>query len=64
MRRGRVKMDLAIAILSARIEMDGGACREARVAVGSVAPTPRRLQVVEDMLADFPPGGARYYRTR
>jgi CO/xanthine dehydrogenase FAD-binding subunit len=50
MRRGRIKMDIATAIFSALIEMDGDRCTKARVAVGSVAPTPLRLSAVEKML--------------
>ena len=43
-------MDLAVASAAVFIAMDGRRCREARVAVGSVAPTPLRLSAVENLL--------------
>ena len=46
----RVKMDIAVASLAVLMEMDGDSCKEARVAAGSVAPTPLRLKKVEEML--------------
>lgn len=49
-RKGRIKMDLATVVLSALVEMDGTTCKKARVAVGSVAPTPLRLPNVEAQL--------------
>ena len=49
-RKGRVKMDLAIVCLAASIAVDGDTCTRARVAVGSVAPTPLRLRTVEAIL--------------
>lgn len=48
MKKGRVKMDLAIASVAVLLEMDGYLCRGARFAVGSVAPVPLRLEKVED----------------
>ncbi|MBA7648748.1 Nicotinate dehydrogenase FAD-subunit [subsurface metagenome] len=50
LKKGRVKMDLAIASLAVLLEMEGGKCRKARIAAGSVAPVPLRLYKVEDLL--------------
>ena len=50
LKKGRVKMDLAIASLAVLLEMEGGRCRKARIAAGSVAPVPLRLSKVETML--------------
>ncbi len=50
LKKGRVKMDLAIASLAVLLEMEGGRCRKARIAAGSVAPTPLRLSKVETLL--------------
>jgi carbon-monoxide dehydrogenase medium subunit len=49
MKKGRVKMDLAIASIGALLEMDGNTCKKARVAAGSVAPVPLRLKKVEEL---------------
>lgn len=49
-KRGRVKMDLAIASLATLLEMDGNTCKKIRIAAGSVAPTPIRLLEVEKIL--------------
>jgi CO/xanthine dehydrogenase FAD-binding subunit len=50
-KKGRVKMDLAIASVSVLLEMDSdtGKCKKARVAAGSVAPVPLRLKKVEEL---------------
>lgn len=48
MKKGRVKMDLAIASVGVLLEMDGYLCRGARFAAGSVAPVPLRLEKVEE----------------
>lgn len=50
LKKGRVKMDLAIASLAVLLEMEGGRCRKARIAAGSVAPMPLRLSKVETLL--------------
>jgi CO/xanthine dehydrogenase FAD-binding subunit len=50
MKKGRVRMDLAIASLSVLLEMDGDTCMKARIAAGSVAPVPLRLEKVEQLL--------------
>jgi len=49
-KKGRVKMDLAIASVAVLLEMEGKRCRKARIAAGSVAPVPLRLSKVETML--------------
>jgi carbon-monoxide dehydrogenase medium subunit len=50
-KKGRVRMDLALASATVLVELDGAVCRRARVAAGSVAPTPLRLKEVEALLA-------------
>jgi carbon-monoxide dehydrogenase medium subunit len=50
LKKGRVKMDLAIASLAVLLEMERGRCRKARIAAGSVAPVPLRLYQVEALL--------------
>jgi carbon-monoxide dehydrogenase medium subunit len=50
MKKGRVKMDLAITSVAVLLEMEGKRCRKARIAAGSVAPVPLRLSKVETML--------------
>ena len=49
MKKGRVKMDLAIASVGVLLEMHGDTCKEARFAAGSVAPVPLRLKKVEEL---------------
>jgi aerobic carbon-monoxide dehydrogenase medium subunit len=49
-KKGRVKMDLAIASLSVLLEMDNDTCTKARLAAGSVAPVALRLFEVEQFL--------------
>jgi len=50
LKKGRVKMDLAIASLAVLLEMKGKRCLKARIAAGSVAPVPLRLSKVETLL--------------
>lgn len=50
LKKGRVKMDLAVASVAVLLEMEGRFCRKARVAAGSVAPVPLRLRRVEELL--------------
>jgi carbon-monoxide dehydrogenase medium subunit len=50
LKKGRVKMDLAIASLALLLEMEGEKCHKARIAAGSVAPVPLRLFKVETLL--------------
>ncbi len=47
LKKGRVKMDIAVASLAVLLEMDGKTCKKARVAAGSVAPVPLHLKEVE-----------------
>jgi carbon-monoxide dehydrogenase medium subunit len=49
-KKGRVKMDLALASAAVLLQMEGQTCRRARVAAGSVAPVPLRLPAVEALL--------------
>ena len=50
MKKGRVKMDLAVASVGVLIRMEGDTCAKARIAAGSVAPVPLRLTEAEKML--------------
>jgi len=50
LKKGRVKMDLAIASVAVLLEMEEERCRKARIAAGSVAPVPLRLYKVEALL--------------
>lgn len=50
LKKGRVKMDLAVVSVAVLLEMDGKRCRKARLAAGSVAPVPLRLSNVEGLL--------------
>lgn len=50
LKKGRVKMDLAIASLAVLLEMGGERSRKVRIAAGSVAPVPLRLYKVEALL--------------
>ena len=51
MKKGRVRMDLAIASVAVLLEMDSDTrkCKKARVAAGSAAPVPLRLKKVEEL---------------
>ncbi len=53
-KKGRVKMDLAVASLAGFLEMEDKTCRKARFAAGSVAPVPLRLYDVEALLERDP----------
>jgi len=48
-KKGRVKMDLAVASVAVLLEMESKTCRKARIAAGSVAPVPLRLSKIETM---------------
>jgi len=50
MKKGRMKMDLAVASVAVLLDMEGDLCRKARIAAGSVAPVPLRLRAVEEIL--------------
>jgi carbon-monoxide dehydrogenase medium subunit len=50
LKKGRTRMDLALASVAALIRTEGSQCLKIRVAVGSVAPTPMRLFEVEALL--------------
>lgn len=50
LRRGRVKMDIAVASVAVLVELDGDRCTRARVAAGAVAPVPLRLRETEAIL--------------
>jgi len=49
-KKGRVRMDLAVASVAALLRVDGGTCVRARLAAGSCAPVPLRLVKVEALL--------------
>ena len=48
-KKGRVKMDLAVASVAVLLEMESKTCHKARIAAGSVAPVPLRLSKIETM---------------
>ncbi|MCK4765167.1 MAG: xanthine dehydrogenase family protein subunit M [Candidatus Aminicenantes bacterium] len=50
-KKGRVRMDLSIVSTAVLLEMEGSTrkCKKARIAAGSVAPTPLRLKKVEEL---------------
>jgi carbon-monoxide dehydrogenase medium subunit len=50
LRKGRVRMDVAIASVAALLEMDGSTCVRARLAAGAVAPVPLRLRRTEALV--------------
>jgi len=52
LKKGRVQMDLAVASVAVLVELesDGKTCARARLAAGSVGPTPLRLRAVESLL--------------
>jgi carbon-monoxide dehydrogenase medium subunit len=50
MKKGRVKMDLAVASVAVLLVLEENLCRKARIAAGSVAPVPLRLRAVEEVL--------------
>jgi len=50
MKKTRVCMDLALVSAAVLLELDGNRCGRARIALGSVAPTPLRLRPVEQLL--------------
>lgn len=50
MKKGRVAMDLAVASVALLLKLDGTRCDTIRIAAGSVAPTPIRLEPVEQLL--------------
>ena len=54
LKKGRTRMDLAVASVALLIRTEGDRCVEARVAAGSVAPTPLRLSEVEALLEGAP----------
>jgi len=49
-KKGRVRLDLAVASLAALLVVENGVCRYARLAAGSVAPVPLRLTGAEALL--------------
>jgi carbon-monoxide dehydrogenase medium subunit len=50
LKKGRTRMDLAVASVAVLIKTEGKRCLKARIAAGSVAPTPLRLFEVESLL--------------
>ena len=49
-KKGRVRVDLALASAAVLLVMEGDRCRHARIAAGSVAPVPLRLTEAEALL--------------
>lgn len=52
LKKGRVKMDLAIASVAILLKTEGERCLKVRIAAGSVAPVPLRLFQVESLLEE------------
>lgn len=52
---GRSEVDMALVNVGAVVHMEEGRCRKARIAVGAVTRTPRRLRRAEAMLEEQPP---------
>jgi len=50
LKMSRVAVDLAIVGVAAVITLDGGACRDIKIALGAVAPTPIRAKKAEALL--------------
>jgi carbon-monoxide dehydrogenase medium subunit len=50
LKKGRVMMDLSVASVAVLLELEGDTCSKARIAAGSVAPTPLRLRDAEAIL--------------
>ena len=50
LKTGRVTQDIAIVNAAALLVMEGTLCRRCRLAVGAVAPTPLRLENVEELV--------------
>jgi carbon-monoxide dehydrogenase medium subunit len=50
LKKGRMKMDLAVASVALLVEVEGERCQKARIAAGSVAPVPLRLKKVEALI--------------
>jgi xanthine dehydrogenase YagS FAD-binding subunit len=48
--RERLSFDFAVASVAAAVELDGGKVKDARIVLGSVAPTPRRAPAAEEAL--------------
>ena len=54
-RKGRVRMDLAIASVAVALELNEGLCTGVKLAAGAVAPVPLRLKSAEEQLEGKPP---------
>ena len=55
----RRAMDLAVVGVAALVALEGGRCVEARIALGAVAPTPRRAPAAEEILRGREPTAVR-----
>jgi CO/xanthine dehydrogenase FAD-binding subunit len=49
-KKGRVRMDLALCSVTVRVQLEGSTCKLARLAAGSVGPVPLRLRAAEACL--------------
>lgn len=50
LKKGRVRMDIALASIAVLLEVEGQKCTKARVAAGSLGPCPMRLTTTEEAL--------------
>jgi carbon-monoxide dehydrogenase medium subunit len=64
LKKGRVRMDLAIASLAVVLDVEAGVCRRARIGAGSVAPVPLRLREAESVLEGKSPSAGDIDRAR
>ncbi len=54
LKKGRVRMDIALASIAVLLETDGQRCVKARIAAGSLGPCPMRLTQTEGVLTSNP----------
>ncbi len=64
LKKGRVRMDIALASVAVLLETEGRQCVRARVAAGSLGPCPLRLGETESILSGHPLDDATIRRAR
>lgn len=63
-KKGRVRMDIALASVSVLLQVSDGRCQHVRLAAGSVGPRPMRLHRVEELLTGEEPTDDLFERAR